>query len=38
MELPDIDGVERAKRPARVPVVLTREEAGEAVLIPSYGG
>ena len=31
MELPYIDGVERAKRPVRVPVVLTREEAGRVL-------
>ncbi len=29
IELPFIDGIERAKRPVRVPVVLTREEANE---------
>jgi integron integrase len=29
VELPLITGVERAKRPARVPVVLTREEAAQ---------
>lgn len=28
VELPFIDGLERAKRPVRVPVVLTREETG----------
>jgi integron integrase len=27
VELPYVEGIERAKRPARVPVVLTREEA-----------
>ncbi len=26
VDLPFVDGIERAKRPARVPVVLTREE------------
>ena len=30
-ELPFIDGIERAKRPARVPVVLTREEVGRVL-------
>jgi integron integrase len=29
VELPFIEGIERAKRPARVPVVFTRQEAGQ---------
>ena len=28
VDLPFVEGIERAKRPARVPVVFTREEAG----------
>jgi integron integrase len=31
VELPFIDGIERARRPVRVPVVLTREEADKII-------
>jgi len=31
IELPFIDGIERAKRPVRIPVVLTREEANHLI-------
>ena len=31
IELPFVDGIERAKRPARVPTVLTREEVGKVL-------
>jgi integron integrase len=31
IELPYVEGIERAKRPARVPVVLTREEANRVL-------
>ena len=31
LELPFIDGIEKAKRPVRVPVVLTREEANRII-------
>jgi integron integrase len=31
VELPFIDGIERAKRPTRLPVVLTREEADKVI-------
>lgn len=33
VELPFIDGVERAKRPARVPTVLTREEVNRVLAL-----
>ena len=36
VELPYVEGIERARRPARVPVVLTREEAGR--LLSQVGG
>ena len=39
VELPFVEGIERAKRPVRVPVVLTREEVGRllARLSGTYG-
>jgi integron integrase len=36
VELPYVEGIERARRPARVPVVLTREEAGR--ILSQVGG
>ena len=36
IELPFIDGIERAKRPVRVPIVLTREEV-KRVLVNLHG-
>lgn len=37
IELPWLDGIERAKRPARLPVVLTEDEV-RALLAQSEGG
>jgi hypothetical protein len=39
VELPYVEGIQRAKRPVRIPVVFTRQEAGRLLkqLIGTYG-
>jgi site-specific recombinase XerD len=37
-DLPDIDNIERARRPKRLPVVLTRDEVQKILAIADDGG